>query len=316
MTEKFILDLIRKLQLQQNPPAQEPCSKSIYRVHKILTEVNSQAYEPKLASFGPYHHKCRHLLPMEKSKCRALLQFHRCIARSSKTPNDVLITMRRVEPRLIAYYGGLQVEEDDKDCLEHGRFRRCDWLKKKDEFLKIMIVDGCFSLEIILAYKRFAAREQSEYDSHDSIFGAERMIYVVPHLKRDMLLLENHLPLLALTTLAAIDGSRIGDVNTLIKAFYNLSLASPEDRIIDECFHILDMYRKILTSEEEYLPSYEDNVQSATKLRNVGVSFYKSKTNSFRDISFNRGILYLPQLKVDNTTSHRCSISWPSSAYM
>ncbi|KAL0906361.1 hypothetical protein M5K25_024851 [Dendrobium thyrsiflorum] len=301
MTEEFILDLTRKLQLPQNPPAQEPCSKSIYRIPKILTDVNSKAYEPKLASFGPYHHNCHHLRPTEKHKHRALIQFLHRISKASKTPNDVLIAMRSVEPRLITYYDGLQVEEDDEDCLERGRFRRLDCLKE-EEFLKIMIVDGCFALEIMLADKRTAAGEQSEYDSHDPIFGAERMAYVIPYLKRDMLLLENQLPLLALTTLAAIDGSGIGDVNTLIKAFYNLSSTSLEDRIIDKCFHILDLYRKILTYEGEYLPSYKENIQSATELRNVGVSFCRSETNSFRDISFNGGILSLPQLKVDNIT--------------
>ncbi|KAL0906375.1 hypothetical protein M5K25_024866 [Dendrobium thyrsiflorum] len=309
MAEQWILDLTKELELPQNPPAQELCSKSIYRVPKILTDVNSQAYEPKLASFGPYHHNCRHLRPMEQHKHRALIQFLRRIAKASKTPDDVLIAMRKVELCLIASYDGLQVEEDDEDCLERGRFRRRDWLKEKDEFLKLMIVDGCFALEIMLADKRSAAR-QSEYDSHDPVFGAERKMYVVPDLKRDMLLLENQLPLLALTTLAAIDGSGIGDVNTLIRAFYNLSSASQENRIIDEglkspaerSFHILDLYRKILTSEGEYLPSYEANVQSATELRNAGVSFCKSNTKTFRDISFNGGILSLPPLEIDDTT--------------
>ncbi|PKU74567.1 UPF0481 protein [Dendrobium catenatum] len=188
MAENLILDLTTKFQLAQNPSAQESCSKSIYRIPKNLIDVNSQAYEPKLVSFGPYHHNSRHLLPMEESKFSAL---------------------------------------------------------EKDEFLKIMITDSCFALEIMLADKRLTAGEQSEYDSHDPIFGAERMLYVVPDLKRDMLLLENQLPLLALTTLA---------------------------------------------------------IQSVTKLRNVGVSFCKSKTNSFRDISFNGGILSLPQLKIDDTT--------------
>ncbi|KAH0449637.1 hypothetical protein IEQ34_020329 [Dendrobium chrysotoxum] len=149
--------------------------------------------------------------------------------------------MRNVEPYLIASYDGLQVEEDDEDCLERGRLRHRDWHKDKDEFLKIMIIDDCFALETMLADKRSAAGEQSEYDSHDPIFGAERMNYVVPHLKRDMLLLENQLPLLALTKLAAIDGLGIGDVNMLIKDFYNLSSASPEEQIIYACFHILDL---------------------------------------------------------------------------
>ncbi|PKU74569.1 UPF0481 protein [Dendrobium catenatum] len=193
--------MTKKLQLPQNPPAQEPCSKSIYRIPKILTDVNSHAFKPNLASFGPYHNNCHHFYPMEEHKHRALIQFLRRIA--------------------------------------------------KDQFLKVMIVDGCFALEIMLADKRFASGEQSEYDSHDPIFGVERMIEVVPRLKRDMLILENQLPLLALTTLATIDGSEI---------------------------------------------------QSATKLKNAGVLFCKSKTNSLRDISFNGDILSLPQLEVDDTT--------------
>ncbi|KAI0492426.1 hypothetical protein KFK09_026698 [Dendrobium nobile] len=154
--------MTKKLQLPQNPPAQEPCSKSIYRIPKILTDVNSQAFKPKLASFGPYHNNCHRFRPMEQHKHRALIQFLRRIAKASKTPNDVLIAMRRVESRLIAYYDGLQVEKDNEDCLERCRFCCRDWLKEKDEFLKVMIVDGCFALEIMLADKRFASGEQSE----------------------------------------------------------------------------------------------------------------------------------------------------------
>ncbi|KAH0450764.1 hypothetical protein IEQ34_021456 [Dendrobium chrysotoxum] len=212
--------------------------------------------------------------------------------------------MREVEPCLIAFYEGLQIEEGDEDCLERGRFRYRDWHKEKDEFLKLMIINDCFALEIMLANKRYATGEQREYDFRDLVFGAERMIYLFPDLKQDMLLLQNQLPLLALTTLAAID------VNTLIKAFYNLSSSSPEGQIISEglndpakqSFYILDLYRKILTSEGEYLPSYKQNLESATELRNAGVSFYKSNTKSFRDISFNGSILSLPPLKVDDAT--------------
>ncbi|KAH0450031.1 hypothetical protein IEQ34_020723 [Dendrobium chrysotoxum] len=173
---------------------------------------------------------------------------------------------------------------------------------KRDEFLKVMIVDSCFALEIMLAAKRSAVGQRSEYDSHDPIFGVERKNHFVPVLKRDILLLENEPQLLALTILATIDESRIKDVKTLTKAFYNLSL--PEGRIIGKCFHILDLYIKILTSKGVYLPSYEENVQPATELRNAGVSFCKNGTISFRDIRFNGGILYLPQVEInDNTES-------------
>ncbi|PKU74566.1 hypothetical protein MA16_Dca003769 [Dendrobium catenatum] len=97
--------------------------------------------------------------------------------KSLQTLNDVLIAMRRVEPRLISYYDELQVEDDNEDCLECGQFCRHDLLKENEEFLKIMITDSCFALEIMLDDKRLTAGEQSEYDSHDPIFGAERMIW-------------------------------------------------------------------------------------------------------------------------------------------
>ncbi|KAH0449450.1 hypothetical protein IEQ34_020142 [Dendrobium chrysotoxum] len=77
MAEEWILDLTKELQLPQNPPARKIGFKSIYRVPKILTNVNSQAHEPKFASFGPYHHNLRHLGPMEQHKHRALIQFLR-----------------------------------------------------------------------------------------------------------------------------------------------------------------------------------------------------------------------------------------------
>ncbi|PKU74558.1 UPF0481 protein [Dendrobium catenatum] len=97
MIEQCILDLTKELQLPQNLPTQELCSKSIDHIPKILTNVNKQAYEPKLASFGPYHHNCCHLRPVEQHKHHALIQFLHRITKASKTPDDVLITMRKVD---------------------------------------------------------------------------------------------------------------------------------------------------------------------------------------------------------------------------
>ncbi|XP_020584732.1 UPF0481 protein At3g47200-like [Phalaenopsis equestris] len=310
MAEQWILDWAEELQRSLDALDQELSAKSIYRVPKILTDVNSQAYEPQRASFGPYHHGCLRLRPMEQHKHRALIKFLRRIAKASKTLRDVVAAMRDVEPHLLASYDSLHIEYEEEDCSERSRFSHRDWRKETDEFLKLMIVDGCFALEVMLVEKRSAAGEQSDYDSHDRVFGVQNKNYVFPYLKRDMLLLENQIPLLALTTLAAIDGSGIGDVSTLIKTFYNVSSDSPDYGLADEglkgptveSFHILDLYRKILTDYGEYFPSYEANVQSATKLRNAGVSFSKSNTKSFRDISFNDDVLSLPPLEIDDTT--------------
>ncbi|KAK8946356.1 putative UPF0481 protein [Platanthera zijinensis] len=295
MADEWIIDLTK--QLESPPPStdNELWTRSIYRVSKILTDVNSQAYEPKLASFGPYHHDRRHLRPMEKHKHRALIQFLRRIGRASKSPEDVLVAMKRVEPSLRFSYDSLQTEDAGV------------WTK--DEFLKVMITDGCFALEVMLAETRFAFQEQREYHSHDPVFGRHRKNYVIPDLKRDMLLMENQLPLLALTTLADMEGSGIGDVINLIKSFYNISSTSPDDliteespKLVEQSFHILDLYRKIMTANGNYFPSCKESVLSATKLRNAGISFCRSATKNFNDISFVGGKLSLPLLEIDDTT--------------
>ncbi|PKA58633.1 UPF0481 protein [Apostasia shenzhenica] len=314
MAEQWIIDLNKELEAPPPPTEHEFFAKSIYRVPKILTDVNYQAYEPKLASFGPFHHDCRHLRPMEQHKHRALVHFLRRIHKSSKTPEDLVVVMKKVEHLLLGSYDSIGMEEDDDECRDKERGqRRREWIKEKDEFLKLMIVDGCFALEIMLADKRSRAGEdKGDYSAHDPVFGDERKNYVAPDLKRDMLLLENQIPLLALETLAAIDGSGMGDVSELIKEFYNIgSNASPEDtdRMTDgglkpakRYLHILDLYRKVMIAEGEYGPSYEDNVQSATELRDAGVSFCQSGSNSFKDISFSGGVLSLPPLEIDDTT--------------
>ncbi|KAK8965392.1 hypothetical protein KSP40_PGU005540 [Platanthera guangdongensis] len=177
MAEQWIIDLTKQL---EHPPStdNELWTKSIYRVPKILTDVNRQAYEPRVASFGPYRHGRRHLRSMEHHKHRALIQFLRRIGKASKSPNDVLVAMKKAESCLRFAYNSLKTEVD-------GVFHR-DWTK--DDFLKPMITDGCFALEFMLSMmKRFATEEQSEYDSNNPVFGENGNNYVVPNLKRDML---------------------------------------------------------------------------------------------------------------------------------
>ncbi|KAK8965108.1 hypothetical protein KSP40_PGU019414 [Platanthera guangdongensis] len=147
MAEQWIIDPTKQLEHPVPSTDNKQWTKSMYRVPKIVSDVNNQAYEPKLASFGPYHHYRHHLLPMEQHKRRALIQF-----------------LRRIG---------------------------------KDKFLKLMIIDGCFVLEDMLAEKRSATKEQSEYNLNDPVFDPSSKNYVIPNLKRDVLLIENPFPLLS-----------------------------------------------------------------------------------------------------------------------
>lgn len=71
--------------------------------------------------------------------------------------------------------------------------------------------------------------------------------------------------------------------------------------------HALDLLRySLLTSNNETRQSGKEGatgvIRSAVELREAGVRFRTSKTKSFRDIRFERGILYLPELVVHDAT--------------
>jgi hypothetical protein len=66
----------------------------------------------------------------------------------------------------------------------------------------MMIVDGCFVLEVMGA----AAAKNVGYDEpYDPIFSRHGVLYMVPYIRRDMLTLENQLPLLLLAKLVAVE---------------------------------------------------------------------------------------------------------------
>ncbi|XP_020584568.1 uncharacterized protein LOC110027465 [Phalaenopsis equestris] len=235
-----------------------------------------------------------HARKEQQHKHRAFLQFLRRIGKASRTPKDVLFIIRDVKPRLLASYDVLDYCNNKEDC-----------------FLKRMIVDDCFTLKVMLAEKRIVAGEGSEYDLYDSVFGAMRKskFFLLSDLKQDKLLFKNQISFLALTILAAVDGSGIVDISSLIKNFYiflDLSAYGLTDQVLrrltESSCHILDLYGKIFTSAGEYLPSNVKNLQSATELRNAEISFLKSNTKSFRDTSFNDDVLSLPPLDIDDNT--------------
>jgi len=85
--------------------------------------------------------------------------------------------------------------------------------------------------------------------------------------------------------------------------------------------HILDVYRKSLIQQGPSYPTRipklpkrnwlcleagdEDHIiRSAVELHEAGISFKKSKTKSLKDVSFYRGVLRLPTLKLDDNTEY------------
>ncbi|CAA6668125.1 unnamed protein product [Spirodela intermedia] len=140
---------------------------SIYQVPGCIKQLNPQAYTPQVVSFGPYHHGSEPLTAMEPHKLRS--HFHFFVA-----------AVREVQQRLMDAY-----ERLDKF-----------WIENPDAFLKMMIIDGCFMLEVLRMATTWSPTRAvaAEHLSKDPIFSPHGMLYTVPYIKRDMLMLENQLP--------------------------------------------------------------------------------------------------------------------------
>lgn len=178
-----------------------------------------------------------------------------------------------------------------------------------EELIDMMVLDGCFLLTLFLTVAR-------EINYKDPIFS---LPWVLSSIQRDLLLLENQLPLFVLQTLleTAQFPSTIG-VTTIALKFFSYSSQKPRKcravHKICDAKHLIDLIRKayIPISHQTTISGLESDTNSpltsgdslkltlsATKLRSSGIKF-KLKTNevvdTFLDISLDKGKLQIPEL--------------------
>ncbi|KAL8519902.1 hypothetical protein ACS0TY_010727 [Phlomoides rotata] len=316
-------------ELKRLPDASEESThwskRSIYRIPACVTEINKRAYKPQIVSFGPYHHGLEYLKAMEEHKRRALLHF----LERSKEPLQSFVDA------LIPVVGDLRDAYEQLDPK---------W-QDVDLFLEMMIVDGCFMLEILRSTTTTATQAEhrplpppppqshqpeiqpheadhparvKDYAGNDPIFSNHGKLYIVPYLKRDMLMLENQLPMLLLEKLVSTpkhksfkDGK---DLTRRILKFFYQNVPAKHLHHFHNCLHILDIYRKSLLVDEPKPKKHktragqhgprqggDEYIRSATELNEAGIHIEKSKSRSLRDISFHHGVLKLPLVVVDDT---------------
>ncbi|XP_026429619.1 UPF0481 protein At3g47200-like [Papaver somniferum] len=181
----------------------------------------------------------------------------------------------------------LQHLEDSYDSLDD------EWLHDRDGFLKLMILDGCFMLEILQwwsvsdYHKAFSSGSVTAatslvgsiddyfYADNDPIFSLHGKLYVMSYIRRDILMLENQLPMLLLKTLlgAVLPTQQKEDIeehlNTIASNFCRGN-SSYRNRNTGSCLHVLDLYRKSLLSN--ILPD-EPPAGSAPENKNSGDHF-------------------------------------------
>ena len=156
--------------------------RSIYKVPARVTFQNKEAYRPQVVSFGPYHHGEKHLMPMEEHKHRVLFQF----LERTKVPLQIIVDNL------------IKVVQDLKDSYD---FLGDVWQSDTERFLRLMVLDGCFMLEVLCYYTKMS--DSGNYAPNDPIFSDHGKLHAMPSIRHDMLLLENQLPMLVLIELAA-----------------------------------------------------------------------------------------------------------------
>ncbi|KAG0485995.1 hypothetical protein HPP92_008090 [Vanilla planifolia] len=274
---------------------------SIFRLPPFIRKMKQEVFTPQVVALGPYHHHNPQLTPLEPHKERA---FHSFLRSAGKPLGDFVSAMDKVVQQLQDSYYELEAE----------------W-KNQDKFLKLMITDGCFMLEVMRLNPEYCQK----YAQSDPFFGSHALQHKVPYIRRDMMILENQVPLLVLQKLVCVekdvsDEAAETEVTKLILGFLSPKMYM---EVMNELsshvhslhgLHALDLYRRSILFVPARLkdppttrgppPTSSMLMRSAMELNEAGITFMLSTSPAFTAIKFDsrRGILTLPQITVDDST--------------
>lgn len=151
-----------------------------YNIPASVSDLNKQAYRPQVVSFGPFCVYDCYIRPTQAHKHRAAVHFLR---RSGKPISLFVESLAEAVDVLKESYG----------------YGVNDWIQYN--LLEMMIVDGCFMLEIL----HFNSDGLNDYGPDHPIFSKHGKLFIMPYIRRDMLVPENQLPMLVLERLLPVE---------------------------------------------------------------------------------------------------------------
>ncbi|KAF8015763.1 hypothetical protein BT93_H1332 [Corymbia citriodora subsp. variegata] len=275
-----------------NPPTSP--KHSIFRVRHQLRKVNEKAYDPEVLAIGPYHHGNDNFKITEEQKQRYLQQ----------------LLERRNEGSIDRYMSALrELEPPPRNCYA-GTINSS---LEGDNFLMMMVTDGCFIVELFRKVIRRVPIDQDDPVMHVRWIGT--------NITRDLLLLENQIPLVVLSKLYDLTKGPEEDDNfsNVADKFFNSVLGESKGEGESQGEHLLHLYHMRRTSGLPKTPSKtqqdctlamssateKDWIPSATELRESGVSFKAAQGSGLSGFKFGNGTLEIPFLRVDDETESR-----------
>ncbi|KAF5179183.1 hypothetical protein FRX31_031229 [Thalictrum thalictroides] len=279
---------------------------TIYRVPRNLCEVHKSSFIPKIISIGPFHYGDQSLQVMEEHKMRYLL-------RLLGFALDPLLQHVQGETRLESLARAMAVlEKKTRECYSEP------FDIGSDDFVQMMVVDGCFIIELLRFYHKY---EEEDMTVDDPIFTTRWMLRT---LQRDLLMLENQIPFFVLEELFKLTSiDKEPSLVELTLRFFDPLLPRPKKMLqIDseaEIDHMLDLFRSsFLSSVMHYKPisNWRDPketasrplveerqlIHSAWELQEAGVKFIRKEDSDLLDIEFENGLFKIPTLYIDDNT--------------
>ncbi|XP_022961906.1 putative UPF0481 protein At3g02645 [Cucurbita moschata] len=280
--------------LEQRPPVnREP---SIYRVPKLLREMNNKAYIPQVISIGPFYHRSPDLITTEQYKVQGLSNF--LIRLSNKMEclnnpgNPLEVLVRNTQSYVDEYRNcyGEPINMNDKD------------------FIEMMIVDGGFIVEFLILH--YGQYKQDVFPTISS--NVDYSFYKrIPDIDLDLIKLENQIPFSVLehmfelileddTPISVIELANVFLQHGLVHPY---ELSTPLPRTPKHFVDFLSLYFVVSTGSSVVNIDETDFTipPSITKLCQAGVTIKKAEDVKFvMDISFENGIFKIPPLHIDD----------------
>ncbi|KAK9292320.1 hypothetical protein L1049_020286 [Liquidambar formosana] len=213
----------------------------IFKVPNELRKVNGDAYSPQIVAIGPLHEGEHDLLTMEEHKWRYMLFFLQRTTNEHNTLDDCSKAIL--------------------DVVERARESYAQDIKfNKYELAEIMLVDGCFILELFLRCS------DPHTEPEDSIIHNDRM---VSNLQHDLALLENQIPFCILEKLFYIvypNRPCPASITELALSFFLPAFKLNKEEIKNKCSFLCDSHSHLLDLLHKfYLPPYPKKDQQGKK---------------------------------------------------
>ncbi|XP_030950183.1 UPF0481 protein At3g47200-like [Quercus lobata] len=274
--ERLVDDLKLMIDAPVPPLSIECC---IRRIPDDLRQVKEQAYTPTTISIGPIH-RCKNKFQiMETCKVRYFKSF---ISQTKINLENLVSTISDMEERI-------------RSCYVEATLP----FMHSDEFVKMILVDAVFILELFYRYSN------NSWEMDDLILSGQLWCT-----KRDLILLENQLPFFVLEKLfdliSPYRSNSFSFIHLTFEFFDHFNVQKIPDNVKIE--HFTDLIRTFQIPLLIFLPERRTEkftlLFSATQLHEAGVKFKVSSSKCLADITFEftNGLLEIPRLELHDGT--------------